>query len=294
MSLNHPPPLVLIGYGDIATRIATRHPGHPIHAFARHQPLMPGSHHAQWQGQSWDLDEDRPLTLPEGAVWVYLAPPPAQGIVDARVERWLQAAAATGRPTQVIYTSTTGVYGDHQGGWVSETTLAAPAHDRGRRRLDAEARLAVWCARQNIPFTILRVTGIYACDRLPIARIRAGEPVVCMEESPWSNRIHADDLADIYGRLIERLQQGAPVRGVFNVSDNHPQPMTELYLKTAAHFGLPSPPCRPLAEVLAHASPMAREFLAESKRIDARAIQQALNWTPRYPDLAHALADCPN
>nr|MDA3876703.1 hypothetical protein [Halothiobacillus sp.] len=99
-------------------------------------------------------------------------------------------------------------------------------------------------------------------------------------------------LADIVGCLIERLRQGAPVQGVFNVSDNHPRPMTDLYLETARHFGLPAPLSRPLLEILANSRPMAREFLSESKRIDAQAIQRALNWQPEYPDLLHGLADC--
>ncbi|WP_322629506.1 NAD-dependent epimerase/dehydratase family protein [Halothiobacillus sp.] len=285
-------PLVLVGYGDIAARVARNHPHHPIYALARQLPLRPAAHADSWYGRAFDLDADLPSDLPVGAVWVYLAPPASHGTVDVRVERWLSAIVPTELPAQVIYASTTGVYGDHQGGWVTEETPATPAHDRGRRRLDAESRFQTWCAQRSIPCTVLRVTGIYACDRLPLDRIRAGDPVVCLEESPWSNRIHADDLADIVGCLIERLRQGAPVQGVFNVSDNHPRPMTDLYLETARHFGLPAPPSRPLLEILANSRPMAREFLSESKRIDAQAIQRALNWQPKYPDLLHGLADC--
>lgn len=285
-------PIVLIGYGDIAARVARNHPHSPLHALARHHPLPPVSHRGAWSGKIFDLDKDMPADLPLGAVWVYLAPPPPHGVSDTRVARWLSAVSCDQRPAQVIYASTTGVYGDQRGDWVSERTPVSPAHDRGRRRVDAELRFQQWCAHQGVPCTILRVTGIYACDRLPLSRIRAGAPIVALAESPWSNRIHADDLADIIGLLIGRLQQGDPVHGVFNVSDNHPRPMAELYLQTARHFGLPPPPSLPLAAVLAEASPMAREFLGESKRIDARAIQQALNWRPRYPDLPHGLRDC--
>lgn len=285
-------PLVLVGYGDIAARIARNHSHASIFAYARHQPESPVTHAGSWHGCAFDLDRDLPADLPRGAVWVYLAPPPSNGVIDSRVVRWLSAIAFSQLPAQVIYASTTGVYGDRQGDWVSEATPANPAHDRGRRRLDAEERFRAWCAQREIPCTVLRVTGIYACDRLPLDRIRAGEPVVRLAESPWSNRIHADDLADIVGLLITRLASGRPVSGVFNVSDNNPRPMTELYLKTASHFGLPSPPSLPLADVLANARPMAREFLSESKRIDARAIQRVLNWRPRYPDLARGLVDC--
>lgn len=287
-------PLVLIGYGDIARRVAERHPDHPILALARHVAFCPVTHRAQWESRVFDLDGKTPLgPIPRDAIWLYFAPPPNQGVTDTRVAGWLARIPAEQQPRAVIYASTTGVYGDHHGDWIDEQTPPSPAHDRGRRRLDAEARFADWCGARAIGLTVLRITGIYACDRLPLARIRAGEPVVCLEESPWSNRIHADDLAEVYARLIARVAQGQPVTGLFNVSDNNPRPMTELYLATAKHFKVAPPPCKPLAEVLAQASPMAREFLTESKRIDARAIQQALDWQPHYPNLQAALADCP-
>lgn len=287
-------PLVIIGYGDIARRVAERHPQHAITAFSRQVPFCPVTHRGHWASVAIDLDQvASTVDIPARAIWLYFAPPARSGEADSRVANWLTAVPDHQRPSAVIYASTTAVYGDQGGAWVDEHTPPNPAHDRGRRRLDAETRFGQWCAAHSVPLTVLRLTGLYACDRLPLERIRAGAPVVCPEESPWSNRIHADDLADIYTRLIARVEQAAPVAGVFNVSDNNPRPMTELYVNTAAHFDLPAPPCLPLADVLAQSSPMAREFLTESKRIDARAIQQALDWQPRYPDLATTLASCP-
>ncbi|OZB77813.1 MAG: hypothetical protein B7X28_09475 [Halothiobacillus sp. 13-55-253] len=243
-------PLVIIGYGDIARRVAERHPQHAITAFSRQVPFCPVTHRGHWASVAIDLDQmASTVDIPARAIWLYFAPPARSGESDSRVANWLAAVPDHQRPSAVIYASTTAVYGD-QG-------------------------------------------GLYACDRLPLERIRAGAPVVCLEESPWSNRIHADDLANIYTRLIARVEQAEPVSGVFNISDNNPRPMTELYVNTAAHFDLPAPPCLPLADVLAQSSPMAREFLTESKRIDARAIQLALDWQPRYPDLATTLASCP-
>jgi nucleoside-diphosphate-sugar epimerase len=83
------------------------------------------------------------------------------------------------------------------------------------------------------------------------------------------------------------------VTGTFNVSDNHPTPVNVIYRQMAAHFGLPQPPEQPLETVLAQSSPMAREFLSDSRRVNATAIQRTLDWQPRYPRLAATLADCP-
>lgn len=290
--MSHITPLMLIGYGDIAARVAARQPERDITAIARRTAAHPADHRAHWQSLALDLDSDALPAPATAAIWLYFAPPSAQGIEDHRVSRWLRAASHGARPTQVIYASTTAVYGDVAGAWVDERAPLAPQHDRGRRRRDAEQQWQAWCDHQGVPLTILRITGIYACDRLPLDKIRAGTPIVCPDQAPWSNRIHADDLADLCSRLIDRCAAGSPVVGVFNVSDNHPLPMSALYQRTAEHFGLPLPPCLPLAEVLATASPMAREFLSESKRINATAIQHALNWRPRYPNIDATLADC--
>ncbi|MFW6322129.1 MAG: NAD-dependent epimerase/dehydratase family protein [Guyparkeria sp.] len=291
---NEHQPIVLIGYGDIARRLAARLPDHDVVAVARQQPACPRGHRGNWTGLAIDLDQsgDMPIeATPENAIWVYLAPPPREGQTDPRLRNWLQGASRP--PSGLIYISTTGVYGNRNGAWVNETTPPAPAHDRGRRRLDAEAQCQTYARAHAIPACTLRVTGIYDCDRLPVEKVRQRAPVPAGPEAPWSNRIHAEDLADILHRLIDRLEAGRPVTGTFNVSDNHPTPTNLTYRQIAAHFGLPRPPEAPLASILDQASPMAREFLSESRRVEASAIQRALDWQPRYPTLAATLTDCP-
>ncbi|KTG16979.1 MULTISPECIES: NAD-dependent epimerase/dehydratase family protein [unclassified Guyparkeria] len=286
-------PIVIVGYGDIARRLAARLDRHDMTAIARHTPACPSGHHGSWHAVALDLDTDSPrdFGIPIGAIWVYLAPPAREGREDKRVARWIAEAPTT--PAAVVYVSTTGVYGNRQGGWVDESVPPQPSHDRGRRRLDAERRFEAYARANRIPLTVLRVTGIYACDRLPVEKIRRGAPVPAGPEAPWSNRVHAEDLADILARLVDRIEHGNPVTGTFNVSDNHPTPVNVIYRQVAAHFGLPQPPEQSLETVLAQASPMAREFLSDSRRVDASAIQRALDWQPRYPRLAAALADCP-
>ncbi|RRQ24440.1 SDR family NAD(P)-dependent oxidoreductase [Guyparkeria sp. SCN-R1] len=290
-------PIVLIGYGDIAQRLANQLTDHHLVAIARHQiepPERPRGHRGHWRTFPIDLDDVTvipPEAAPENAIWVYLAPPPREGQGDPRLARWL--TGATHPPAGLVYISTTGVYGDHGGNWVNEATPPVPAHDRGRRRLDAEAQCQRYAQAHQIPACTLRVTGIYACDRLPVEKVRRGTPVPTGPEAPWSNRIHADDLSDILRLLIDRIETGHPVAGTFNVSDNHPTPVNVTYRQIAAHFGLPQSPEASLATILEQASPMAREFLSESRRVDASAIQRALEWQPRYPTLAAALADCP-
>lgn len=285
-------PIVLVGYGDIAQRLALRLADRDIVAIARHTPQKPANHHGQWHGLRRDLDQQtRPIEADApGAIWIYLAPPARAGQTDQRVRRWL--TGGTPAPAGIVYVSTTGVYGHRDGDWTDESVPATPSHDRGRRRLDAERQFHTMATRDRVPLITLRVSGIYSCDRLPLEKIRRGTPVPVGREAPWSNRIHADDLTEILFRLIERIEQQRSVTGVFNVSDNNPSPINLIYQRVATHFGLPQPPDAPLRTVLDQASPMAREFLSESRRIDASAIQTALDWQPRYPSITATLADC--
>ncbi|WP_322521800.1 NAD-dependent epimerase/dehydratase family protein [Guyparkeria halophila] len=287
-------PIVLVGYGDVARRLAHRLTDHELVAIGRHPADCPAGHQGRWQSVTIDLDDEDHLpaeATPQGAIWIYLAPPPRRGQTDTRLAKWM--AEASNPPSGLIYISTTGVYGDRGGNWVDESTPPAPAHDRGHRRLNAEGQCQRYAQANQIPACTLRVTGIYACDRLPVDKVRQGTPVPAGPEAPWSNRIHAEDLSDILRLLIDRIETGHPLTGTFNVSDNQPTPTNVTYRQIAAHFGLPQPPEASLATVLEQASPMAREFLSESRRVDASAIQRALGWTPRYPGLAAALADCP-
>jgi nucleoside-diphosphate-sugar epimerase len=137
----------------------------------------------------------------------------------------------------------------------------------------------------NIETVILRVPGIYGPGRLPEARIRAGLPVVLPEESPWSNRIHADDLAEACFKACTE----ATVTGVFNVSDGHPSTMTDYFWKVSDHLDLPRPPAVSLSEARNILSPAMMSFMDESKRLCNRRMIDILGVKLRYPTLSEGL-----
>ncbi len=232
-----------------------------------------------------DLDAavaDLPPLSP--AVVFYLVPPPRQGEGDPRLENFLAALPAA---HTLVYCSTSAVYGDCGGAWVDESAPLQPGTARGRRRLAAERLALAWGERRSVPVKILRVPGISGPGRLPRARLAKGLPVLRERESPWTNRIHADDLAAAALCVAERGAPGA----AYNVSDGQPTTMADYFNRCADLLGLPRPPPVSRAEAQAQLTPEMLSFLEESKRLDTRRLR-ALGWTPRYPSLAEGLPSC--
>lgn len=281
----------IIGCGDIGRRVAALWKAHgTVSALARTPQSAQRLADNGIKPIEGDLDQPTSLrNLPvKDALLFYFAPPPGEGDTDPRLRSMLAALTPENLPERIVYISTTGVYGDCQGAWITEETAAHPRSTRGARRLDAENTLRDWQNSSGAPVVILRVPGIYGPGRLPADRLRQGVPVVCEEESPFSNRIHAADLARV---CIAAAQQG---RGgeVYNVSDGHPTSMTDYFYRVADLLALPHPPVVSMAEARRRLSPGMLSFLEESKRIDNCKMLRELGVELLYPTLEAGLTAC--
>lgn len=281
---------IIIGCGDVGLRVADlyRKRNVAVTALARSDETAARLANAGIDVVRGDLDQPSSLgQLPTRDATVhYFAPPATAGDGDARIRAF---AAHAPVPGKVVYISTTGVYGDHRGGWVDEDTPPAPSTDRARRRLDAEQTLRDWGRDRNVPVVILRVAGIYGPGRWPLERLRRGEPVVRADECGYTNRIHADDLAEI---CVAAADRGGADR-IYNVSDGQNGTMTGYFFAVADHFGLPRPPELTMAQARTQLSPMLLSYLGESRRLDNRRLLQELGVTLRYRSLADGLAAAP-
>jgi nucleoside-diphosphate-sugar epimerase len=284
----------IIGCGDVGCRLALRlHSiGVSVLGFVRSAASASALERLAIVAQQWDLDTTTPKigtaeatgTAPD---WIfYFAPPPNVGVTETRLRAFL--AARDEPPKRLIYLSTSAVYGDCAGAWIDETAPTQPQNDRGRRRLDGEQTALAYAARTGCSALILRVPGIYGPGRLPVARLRAGTPVLRNEESPYTNRIHADDLAAAALRVAEYGAAGA----AYNVSDGQPTTMTDYFLRCADLLSLAPPPQISLIEARSRLSPMLMSFLEESKRLDTRRLVETLGWRAQYRDLASGLPTC--
>ena len=237
-------------------------------------------------------DLDRPATLGRLAgladFVLHLAPPPSAGETDPRTRALLRALARTGRVQALVYASTTGVYGDAGGARFDETRGVAPATARARRRVDAEEQIRRFGRRHGVRVATLRVPGIYALDRAggdPRERLRRGTPVLAPPHDPYTNHIHADDLARA---CIAALLRAKPQR-VLHACDDTEMRMGDYFELVAELCGLAPPPRVTREEAQRTLSPMQLSFMNESRRLANGRLKRELRLRLRYPTVREGL-----
>ena len=237
-----------------------------------------------------DLDDAGSLRRLAGLATrlVYLAPPPGVGDTDPRLLALLRALRGRRLPRSVVYASTSGVYGDCGGAWVTETRAVRPQTARARRRVDAEAQLRLWGRATGVRSSVLRIPGIYAGDRHggdPAARVREGTPVLQAQDDVYTNHIHADDLARI---CLAALWRGRPQR-IYHAVDDTDMRMGDYMDAVARASGLAPPPRISRSEAAQTLSPQRMSFLNESRRLSNHRLKTELRLRLRYPTVLDGL-----
>jgi len=266
--------LLIAGYGDIARRTVA---------------LLGSRFEVRVVSRAQGMDLDRPETLaglePADAL-LHCAPPPPAGATDTRTANLLSVLESRRiLPTRIVYLSTSGVYGDCAGALVDESRRPNPQSDRARRRVHAEAQLALWCSARRVALVVLRAPGIYAADRLPLERLRAGTPVLRDADDVYTSHIHAEDLAAICARALE---DDAPP-GIYNAADDTQLKMGEWFDLVAERAGLAHPPRIARAAAAGQVPPELLSFMNESRRLDNRRLKQVLGVRLRFATVHEGL-----
>jgi nucleoside-diphosphate-sugar epimerase len=282
--------LLIIGCGDVALRaLAPLRARYRIYALTRNRDRVPILRALGVVPIAGDLDD--PVSL-DGLAGIahdvlHSAPPPPHGTRDTRTAH-LIAALAKGQslPQQLVYISTSGVYGDCAGELVDETRALRPQTTRARRRVDAERQLRAWGKRGGVRVSILRAPGIYSERRLPLARLAAGMPALRPIDDGYTNHVHAEDLARM---VIAALRFGFAQR-MYNASDDSVLKTGDYFDLVADRCGLPRPPRVSLSEANARIPASALSFMQESRRLSNRRIKAELRVKLRYPTVGDGIA----
>jgi dTDP-4-dehydrorhamnose reductase len=189
-----------------------------------------------------------------------------------------------------VYVSTTGVYGNHDGSWINECTLVNPQSLRAHRRVNAEQYMRKLCKKTAIHnnitrlnLSIARVPGIYAQNRLPLARLQQQVPILNKEEDVYTNHIHADDLARILKRML--FKKRANCGRVFNIVDDSDIKAGDWLEYIAQKYALPMPKRMNKDALMQIIDERRRSFLNESRRIHNQRLKKELNIKLKYPSV---------
>jgi nucleoside-diphosphate-sugar epimerase len=182
------------------------------------------------------------------------------------------------------YLSTVGVYGDHQGGWVDETSELRPLSERSLRRVEAEQAWRDWHGTRGCALGIFRLSGIYGPGRNALENVLDGEARRIVKPGQVFNRIHVDDIA---GALLASTERMAGL-SVLNVTDDEPAPPQDVVAYAAQLLDRPPPP--EIAFEDAALSAMARSFYSENKRVSNRRLSHELGYRLAYPTYREGLA----
>ena len=177
-------------------------------------------------------------------------------------------------PAPLLFTSSTSVYAQTDGGWVTEDSPAVPDRETGRLLRETEDLVL---AQNGI---VTRLAGVYGPGRSVLLRkFFDGTAIIEGEGTKWINQVHRDDIAAAIVHLVT-----ARVSGIFNVNDDQPIAQRELYTWLAQRFGKPLPPSGPID--------VHRKRGWTNKRV-SNARLRALGWAPRYPSFFDAIASDP-
>jgi nucleoside-diphosphate-sugar epimerase len=207
--------------------------------------------------------------------------PAAEG--DPVLEYFADAIRRMPHLQWIGYLSTVGVYGDHAGAWVDETSACRPVSRRSVWRAAAERAWGTLGAERAVPTAIFRLAGIYGPGRNAFENFARGTARRIDKPGQVFNRIHVDDIAAVAAAAAV-LRAG----GIFNVTDDEPAPPQDVVAHAAALLGVAPPPLVPFAE--AALSPMGRSFYGENKRVSNGKIKDMLGVRLQYPTYREGLA----
>ncbi len=183
----------------------------------------------------------------------------------------------------VCYLSTTGVYGNHDGAWVDETTPTAPTAARSQRRVLAEQAWLDWGKQAGKPVQVFRLAGIYGPGRSALERVQAPGAQSILKPGHAMGRIHVDDIVQIVRAGIAHPNAGP----IFNCADDEPAQTADVLAYAAELLGIPAPPAVPFEE--ADLSAMARSFYADNRRVANGRIKRELGVALAYPTYREGL-----
>ncbi|MBS1180990.1 MAG: dependent epimerase/dehydratase family protein [Proteobacteria bacterium] len=250
---------------------------------AKAAALAPLADMRLFDGSSETAEALRPALRGVTHVLVSIAPSEGPDGGDRVLPVLANALAAETSIVAVAYLSTVGVYGDHGGAWVDETSDCRPKSARSVARVKAENEWLAFGARTSVAVSVLRLSGIYGPGRNAFVNLADGSARRLVKPGQVFNRIHVEDIAAAVERVF-----ATRASGLYNITDDEPAPPQDVIAYAAQLMGVPPPPEQDFET--AELSPMARSFYGENKRVANGRSKSDLGLVYAYPDYRTAFA----
>jgi nucleoside-diphosphate-sugar epimerase len=228
-----------------------------------------------FDGADETIDQRLATAVMEADALLISAGPDDNG--DPVLRRLAKEIVAAPKLKKIVYLSTIGVYGDHDGEWIDETAPPKPSNLRSRQRLAAEAEWFALARASGKEVYVLRLSGIYGPGRNVLVKLREGTAKRLIKPGQVFNRIHVEDISQAIGACFTGRAPG----GVYNVTDDEPAPPQDVVTYAADLLGVQPPPEKPFEE--APLTPMQRSFYGENKRVSNRRMKALLDLDLAFP-----------
>jgi len=235
------------------------------------------------------FDEDHPIVDPETLFGRFShlllsIPPDSNG--DPVFNMHGQDIARLKKLKWVGYLSSTGVYGDRDGGSVDENSEVRPTSARGSKRALAEQQWLSLYHQYGIPVHIFRLSGIYGPGRSALDSVRAGMSRRINKPGHKFNRIHVEDIVQVLKNSFDNPNPGT----IYNLSDDLPTPSYDVIGHACELLGQEPPPIIPYDE--ANLAPITLSFYSDNKYVKNDKIKTELGVQLKYPDYKSGLEGC--
>jgi nucleoside-diphosphate-sugar epimerase len=172
----------------------------------------------------------------------------------------------------LLFTSSTSVYAQKDGAWVTEESPAQPEHEAGRVLRETEQLVL------SSGGIVARLAGIYGPGRSALlTKFLGGKAVIDPENDRFTNQVHRDDIATALFSLLDRQLQPAQI---YNVVDDQPILRSECYRWLAEKLDRPLPPS-------GRSTSQPRRGQGNKRVSNAKL--RGITWVPRYPSFAEAM-----
>lgn len=269
---------LIVGYGYVGYYLtqALLGQGDTVIAWSRSTPLLLPDHKGVRHHKVDLSDCDAKLPADIDTVF-YCAPPPGSLACDISLHAFLEKPGLSD-VSSMVYFSSSGVYGNHHGHWVTENSELHLSSLHQESRVEAECQITKFCLAHDINLSVLRVAGIYGPDRLPIEKARLKTPLISKKEAPMVNLIYVNDLVTIAITLVEKVNG----QMLFNVSDGVPKPWGETQRIVAELLAIQSAPEISKVKYWQESSPRLQVFLLNNKKLSSQKVRDFLGnvYTP--------------